>query len=80
MGKPIVYLSYFYIFFIIIMALFAPKTEAKDFPIVPVGTHVGRCYSFLDLGTQTINGQYGEQQKHQIRLSFELPEEEVEIK
>ena len=62
------------------MALFAPKTEAKDFPLVPAGTHIGRCYSFIDLGTQEIVSQYGEQQKHQIRLSFEIPEEQIEIK
>lgn len=72
--------QFFYTFTLFIMAFYAPKTEQKEFQSVASGTYVGRCYSFIDLGTQTIQSQYGEQQKHQIRLSFELPEELIEIK
>ena len=43
-----------------------------NFKRVPSGVHIGRCYSLIDLGTQTINGQYGEKQQHKIRVAWEL--------
>lgn len=43
-----------------------------NFKRVPAGVHIGRCYSLIDLGTQTTNGQYGEKQQHKIRVAWEL--------
>lgn len=43
-----------------------------NFKRVPSGVHIGRCYSLVDLGTQTTNGQYGEKRQHKIRVSWEL--------
>ena len=43
-----------------------------NFKRVPAGVHIGRCYSLIDLGTQTTNGQYGEKQQHKIRVGWEL--------
>lgn len=43
-----------------------------NFKRVPGGAYVGRCYSLIDLGTQTTSGQYGEKQQHKIRIGFEL--------
>lgn len=56
------------------MALIAKKGEST-FENVQPGTYVGRCYSVIDLWTQKIVSQYGEQMKHQVRISFELPDE-----
>jgi len=39
---------------------------------VPAGAYIGRCYSLIDLGTQTTTGQYGEKQQHKLRIGWEL--------
>ncbi len=46
-----------------------------DFEEPPVGTHLARCYSIVDLGTQ--HGEYMGKPKvrNQIMVRFELPEE-----
>lgn len=44
-------------------------------PIAPAGNHVGRCYSVVDLGTHTEDGQYGVKTNRKIRVSWELPDE-----
>jgi len=43
-----------------------------NFKRVPSGVYIGRCYSLVDLGTQTTNGQYGEKHQHKIRVAWEL--------
>jgi hypothetical protein len=43
-----------------------------NFKRVPAGVHIGRCYSLVDLGTQTTDGQYGVKQQHKIRIGWEL--------
>lgn len=43
-----------------------------NFKRVPAGVYIGRCYSIIDLGTQTSNGQYGEKHQHKIRVAWEL--------
>ena len=43
-----------------------------NFKRVPPGVYIGRCYSIIDLGTQTSNGQYGEKHQHKIRVAWEL--------
>jgi hypothetical protein len=54
------------------MGFIASDSGGGNFKRVPSGVHIGRCYSLIDLGTQTTNGQYGEKQQHKIRVSWEL--------
>lgn len=39
---------------------------------VPQGVFIGRCYSLIDLGTQTTTGQFGTKSQHKIRIGWEL--------
>lgn len=43
-----------------------------NFKRVPAGVFIGRCYSLIDLGTQTETGAYGTKDLHKIRISWEL--------
>jgi hypothetical protein len=43
-----------------------------NFKRVPAGVHIGRCYSLIDLGTQTTDGQFGVKAQHKIRIGWEL--------
>jgi len=43
--------------------------------IVPSGTHIGRCYSMIDIGTVEWEWQGETKYTHKVRLSFELPNE-----
>jgi hypothetical protein len=52
------------------MGRYATDTGGK-FQDAPAGTHMGRCYSIIDLGTQ--HGDYGV--NNQVMVRFELPEE-----
>lgn len=45
---------------------------AGNFKRVPSGAYIGRCYSLIDLGTQTTTGQYGEKAQHKFRIGWEL--------
>lgn len=55
---------------------FGIEKENKMFEPLPAGAYIARCYSIIDLGTQTwSSAQYGEQIQRKIRLSFELPTE-----
>lgn len=54
------------------MGFIAKDSGGGDFKKVPPGVYIGRCYSLIDLGTQTSNGQYGEKKQHKIRVAWEL--------
>jgi hypothetical protein len=54
------------------MGFVAKNSGGGDFKRVPPGVYIGRCYSLIDLGTQTTNGQYGEKHQHKIRIGWEL--------
>lgn len=54
------------------MGFIASDSGGGNFKRVPAGAYIGRCYSLIDLGTQTTNGQYGEKQQHKIRVGWEL--------
>ena len=43
-----------------------------NFKRVPTGAFIGRCYSLIDLGTQITTGSFAGQEKHKIRLAWEL--------
>lgn len=54
------------------MALTAIDTGGGNFKRVPAGSHIARCFSVADLGTQTTNGQYGVTTNRKIRLAWEI--------
>jgi len=54
------------------MAFLAKDSGGGNFKKVPNGSHMGRCYSLIDLGTQLTVGQFGEKLQHKIKLGWEL--------
>jgi hypothetical protein len=52
--------------------VYLPSPSA-DFELAPAGTHTAICVRVLDLGTQT--AVFDGKLKHQVRLSWELPDE-----
>lgn len=50
------------------------KEKGSDFKPVPAGTHFGRCYGMVDLGTQPSNNPKFEP-AHKLLLLWELPNE-----
>jgi hypothetical protein len=46
--------------------------ESGNFKKVPSGNFIGRCYSMIDLGTQTTEFEGDIKHAHKIRLSWEL--------
>lgn len=55
------------------MPIFASEGESKPRQLPPPGSHPARCYSVLDLGTQST--PFGE--SHKVRISWELPTEKA---
>jgi len=51
-----------------------PAVSSGDFAMAPSGSHVAVCYRVIDLGTQQTS--FGH--KHQILISWELPEERMD--
>ncbi len=60
------------------MGRYASDTGGGTFTPVPLGTHVARCFSIIDLGTQ--HGEYKGKptRRNQILVTWELPNELVE--
>ncbi len=58
------------------MRLPKPNEGGNDFLPVPAGTWPAICYQFIDLGTQTITWKGETQEKHQVRIAWELHDEE----
>lgn len=54
------------------MGFIAKDSGGGNFKRVPAGVYIGRCYSLIDLGTQTTTGQFGEKQQHKLRIGWEL--------
>lgn len=54
------------------MGFIAKDSGSGNFKRVPPGSHVARCYSLIDLGTQLTTGQYGEKLAHKIQIGWEL--------
>lgn len=61
------------------MGRYASDSGTATFTPAPVGTHVARCFRIVDLGTQ--HGEYAGKptRRNQVLVSWELPEETVEI-
>lgn len=54
------------------MGFIARDSGGGNFKRVPPGAYIGRCYSLIDLGTQTTTGQFGEKSSHKLRIGWEL--------
>jgi hypothetical protein len=54
------------------MGFVAKDTGGGNFKRVPPGAYIGRCFSLIDLGTQTTSGQFGEKSAHKMRIGWEL--------
>lgn len=54
------------------MGFMAKDSGGGNFKRVPPGAYIGRCFSLIDLGTQTTNGQFGEKSSHKLRIGWEL--------
>lgn len=54
------------------MGFIAKDSGGGNFKRVPQGVFIGRCYSLVDLGTQTSTGQFGTKAQHKIRIGWEL--------
>lgn len=52
-----------------------PKSENKDFELVPAGNHLAVCFQVIDLGTQTVEWQGVSKQQRKVRIGWELPGE-----
>lgn len=50
----------------------APTSGSGNFKRVPPGSHIGRCYMLVDIGTQRTVGQFGEKDQRKIRIGFEV--------
>jgi hypothetical protein len=61
-------------------ALIATEGESKPKQLPPAGTHVARCYSVIDLGTQTTEYMGTEKTLRKIRITWELPNETAVFK
>jgi hypothetical protein len=61
------------------MGRYASDNGGGSFTPAPLGTHVARCFRIVDLGTQ--HGEYKGQptRRSQILVSWELPDELIEI-
>lgn len=54
--------------------MYATTSSNVQYEDCPAGMHQAVCYRVIDLGTQVKNGNYGEQRKRQVLISWELPE------
>lgn len=54
------------------MGFIAKAGGAGQYKLVPIGSHVARCFGIVDLGTQTSTGKYGTKSEHRLLLQFEV--------
>ncbi|MCA0270262.1 MAG: hypothetical protein LCH53_13745 [Bacteroidetes bacterium] len=62
------------------MAILAKKTGGGDFTPAPEGTYGAVCVDVVDLGMQTITGQYGTRTEHRVRIVWEIDEQKEDGK
>lgn len=60
------------------MGRYAQDSGGGDFQQAPIGTHVGVCVRITDLGTQTSEYQGQVNERNQILVTWELPNEMME--
>ncbi|HEY3876871.1 MAG TPA: hypothetical protein VGM92_15490 [Candidatus Kapabacteria bacterium] len=62
------------------MSLIAKDTgNGEEFKKIPEGNHIARCVRVVDLGTQSYEWQGQTHSNPKVQLSFEIPEERIEI-
>ena len=61
------------------MALIATNSGGGSFKEAPEGTHIARCFSIIDLGTQHGDYQGTPTVKHEAIVRWELPHEVVTV-
>lgn len=54
-----------------------PDPKSGSFTPTPAGQHLAVCTRFIDLGTQTTNGQWGTKRQRKVMLAWEIPAERV---
>lgn len=57
------------------MAITATSSTGATRKIAPQGNHVARCYSMIDLGTQTTEYNGETKKARKVRITWELPNE-----
>lgn len=62
------------------MPLIATEGESKPRVQCPAGTHVARCISVIDLGTQRLNYMGQDKDLRKIRITWETPDEQAVFK
>jgi hypothetical protein len=53
-------------------------SRGGDFELAPAGTHIARCYSIVDLGTQTVEWKGQKKLQPKVHIRFELCNEMME--
>jgi hypothetical protein len=51
------------------------KTSGVEFEKVPVGNHIARCYSMVEIGTEEKEFQGEKKKAYVVRITWELPNE-----
>jgi hypothetical protein len=54
------------------MGFIAKDSGGGNYKRVPPGSHMARCYSLIDLGTQRTEAQFGVKDQHKIQICWEL--------
>lgn len=62
------------------MSIIAKDSGGGSFTPAPEGTHVARCISVVDLGTQRVEWKGEEKHQRKVRVAWELPDETIENK
>jgi hypothetical protein len=61
------------------MAIVATQKSSAPRQLPPAGTHLARCYQIIDLGTHDKEWQGKKRKSHEIRVSWELPNETADF-
>lgn len=57
-----------------------PKQDKKEFKVIPEGTHLARCISWVDIGTHEFEYNGETKSPRKLRLSWETPNEKAVFK
>lgn len=55
-----------------------PDPKSGGFTPTPAGQHLAVCTRFIDLGTQTTQGQWGTKRQRKVTLAWEIPAVRIE--
>lgn len=61
------------------MSFIAKQSEQKEFEKVPEGSHIARCISLVDLGTQIIEWAGKEKLSPKMSVRWEIPSERIKF-